>query len=178
MSSLGKIIDNSFDPILESSKENTYKFFENYYDNITLTKTNATEDDYAIYMTKIHSLLQKDIRYIIVIVLGDKHAVGTKKQLSELNWVSLQSRVLQSLNHNIPLETHTYQLKKNTPFNEHIFAIERGDHYVHYKCKAMPIVITLLNLPNQSTEYSDKGSIVAALETFSTLVTFSNEVNK
>lgn len=165
MANYGQLLDD-FQP----EKENVYKAFSDYFNNPTLTKIKNVDNHYSVYMAKTYCLLSTECRYIVVIVELDQENEGSSKQLKDINWVSFQTRTLSD-NHNLP--PHNYNVVSKGPLLSKITRIKKDDNGSTYRCEDFPIQIMLLNTPKKNNfSYQDNGNVIAALETWETIVTF------
>ena len=159
------------DPILGfeyTSKLQVYNLIIEYFGDAILQK-NKDVNGYSMYITKNYCLLSKECRYILVFVKQDENPVGTKLNLSNLEWDSIQTRTLP----NEPgLPTHNYTPSAQAKINYPIIRSVKNDDSSEYTCNELPIVVTLLDKKNSN--YAQKGSIVSAIETYSTVITFSD----
>jgi len=161
MAQYGEILD-----AYEPDKDRMYKVFEDYFGNPTLTKMKDVNGN-SMYITKIACLLGNECRYLICFVLIDGFPVETKRPLSDMRWLSLQTR---SLTERYNLPSHTYKTIREGPLYAVINRTDVTSEASTYKCDAFPIVVTLLHKKGES-DYQSRGNIVAALETYSTIIT-------
>jgi hypothetical protein len=127
--------------------------------------------NYSMYMTKIHALLGIEYRYIIAFVYKDNSAIGTTSPLIDLRWQSLQTRGLQE-DHNIPPQS--YIPRKLPSINKRITLTHRDPNQYVYRTERLPIVVTLLpSSKNKGIEYSQTGTLVTALETYNTILSWT-----
>jgi hypothetical protein len=146
-----------------------YTHFDTYFNHPIMVKT-KDDKNYSMYMTKTYCLLSNMCRYIIVFVPKDNNPVNTKEKLSNLLWESLQTRTLTN---NHTLLSHVYQPRKLNELNLPIHRLNVSDTSSTYSCNDLPITITILH-QNNKNEYQDKGNIIAALETYQTIITINN----
>lgn len=158
----GEILSD-FDP----QKEKLYQDFDEYFNYPVMTKIKDI-DIYSVYMCKTYCLLSNECRYIIVFIYNDAMPTGTQERLSVLKWHSLQTRTLSD-NHNI--KSHSYQPKKQGPLNVLIKRERVTPEASMYICDTLPLKVTLLHGKNGAIEYHDRGNIIAALETYQTIIT-------
>jgi hypothetical protein len=161
MSHYGEI----FEPY-EPNKDIMYKAFDSYFNSPVLSKIKDVNGT-SMYMTKIVCLLGNEIRYIICFVTQDDLPVGTIEKLSNMRWLSFQTRSLPDT-YNIP--SHRYQPKRDGPLSVVINRINVTPEASTYKCDSFPIIVTLLHKKNES-DYQPTGNVIAALETYSTIIT-------
>lgn len=167
MAEYGKMIDE-----FASVNEDIYKMFVDYLNNPIMVKT-KDEEGYSVYVCKLYCLLNKDCRYIIVFTKIDTNMIGSEIKLKDLNWVSLQTRTLPSDEYS-NISSHGYIPKEKGPLLSKIIRIKIEDEASTYKCDDYPLIITLLHTKNKtSTSYNNRGTIIAALETWETIVTFN-----
>jgi len=153
-----------------TSSQEIRKSFTDYFENPTLNKIKQA-NIYSVYMVKIHCLLATTHRYLIVFVNEDFQNIGFKKQLKDLEWVSLQTRNLEE-NHNT-LPSVIYTPEKITPLQQEINIVTRDDNQSTYHSNPFNLVITILHdKKNSKYQYQPKGTIVSALQTFQTIINF------
>jgi len=172
MSQYAEIISDLDEPKVSSQFSVVESHFDNYFNKPSMTKIKDTYDErekpvYSMYACKLYCLLNRECRYIIAITLYDTLPVGFQTRLSNLNWVSLQTR---SLLDNYQIPTHSYEPTRNTPLNCKITRTKAFDSHSEYTCSLFPVKITLLHTET-SKFYQTEGTIVAALETFQTIIT-------
>ena len=144
-----------------------YQLVDSYFNNPVLTKTENTEQ-YSIYMCKLHSLLSIEKRYIVAVSPIDSHPVGFVEKLIDIKWESFQTR---SLNSNLKLNTHKYNVKRDKQYSIGIKQSGKDDYATYYEMDNYPVVVTLLHT-SKAKKYQPSGNFVNALETFNTVITF------
>jgi len=165
MASYGVIIDE-----FASINENIYKMFVEYFKNPIMTKM-KNESKYSMYASKAYCLLSKECRYIIVFVDRDNFPIKTEKNLSDLYWISLQTRTLTD---QFDIKSHGYQPVAEGPLLEKIERVNITKEASTYKCEELPLIVTLLHTPKKNSDtYQNRGTIIAALETWETIITFN-----
>jgi hypothetical protein len=162
----GQLLDIEYNP----NNNIIYKGFTDYFSNPIMTKIKNVHE-YSMYLTKIHCLLTNIHRYIIVFVIKDVHSIGIKESLKNLYWKSLHTRGLEDV-YNVPL--HTYTPRHMKPLSSIINIVTRDKDKSVYKCEDLGLEVILLHKKNQLHEYNDKGTIISSLETYNTIITFSN----
>jgi hypothetical protein len=161
MSGYGEILE-PFEPELDVM----YKAFISYFNNPLMTKIKNT-DKYSMYMVKNYCLLSKECRYIVCLILQDNNPNGYKQTLDNMRWLSFQTRTL-SQSHE--LESHLYNPKRGGILDSEISRIKTDNNSSTYKCDKFPFTITLLHTKNDINEYSNKGTVISALETYQTII--------
>lgn len=168
MASYGEIIDD-YDP----RREIVYPMFIKYFNNPTLKKVKDT-DKHSMYVCKLYCLLNRDCRYIIAFTDKNDAKPGTLEELKTVNWVSLQTRTLPDNYEDVEI-THGYQAVADGPLMAIINRTNITDKASTYMCEDIPITITLLHTDkNTKDSYQAKGTVIHALETFQTIITFVN----
>lgn len=168
MEKYGEVIDQDYNPIRDA----IYPLFVQYFGNPLMSKSKDI-DDYSMYICKIDALLGIEYRYIIAFVYHDKILPGTQIRLSKLPWLSLQTRTLKD-EHNLP--PHSYVPRRLSNLDKKIVLTYKDSEQYVYKAEGLPIIVTLL--PKDSTksksmmEYNNTGTIVNALETYQTIISF------
>ena len=88
-----------------------------------------------------------------------------------INWISLQTR---NLTDKMNVEVHTYVAVAEGPLIAPIFRTEITKEASTYKCNDLPLTVTLLHTEKKdSNVYQPKGTIIAGIETYETIITFS-----
>ncbi len=151
----------------EPGKEKMYQAFDDYFNHPTMIKIKDV-NGHSMYMSKTYCLLSNECRYIIAFVLQDNIPVRSKEALKTLQWVSLQTRTLPD-QHNLP--PHGYQPKRDGPLNVTIVRTNLTKEVSTYSCNDLPVTVTLLHTKKGSVQYQDRGNIIAALETYNTIIT-------
>ena len=166
MSNYGQRI-SYYDPV----KENIYKEISIYFDNPIMFKIRNVSEKYSVYMCNTHYLMNK-YRYLIAVTNYDPYELRFEQKLSDLEWVSFQTRTLDDY-HKLP--RHTYIPKRQGISSEKITKSYLDPYKSVYDCEHSPLQVTLLHKRKDTQhEYQEKGYIGAALETFSTLLSFKN----
>jgi len=168
MASYGEIIED-YDP----ARELIYKYFTGYFRNPTMTKIKDT-DKYSMYLTKLYCLLNRECRYIIVFTEKTDSPPGSLEELKNINWISFQTRTLSEQYNDV--ETHGYEPLAEGPLLARINRINITKEVSTYSCDSFPITVTLLHTEKNTPDtYQKSGTIINALETFQTIITFNNE---
>jgi len=153
----------------EPEKESIYKHMVEYFNHPVLHKIKDVET-FSVYMAKLYCLLSNECRYIVVFVEKDVNPPGSQKQLDNMFWVSFQTRTMAD-NHDIP--PHSYEPRMYEPLNVLLKRTEVLPGNSIYDCDKYSISVTLLHEDETITNsYQDIGTIVGALETFQTIITF------
>lgn len=160
---------NAFDPVKEEKTRSMYDSFTEYFKDPVMTKTKDVEK-YSMYICKLYCLLSNECRYIIVFVDNDETPIGNTARLSELQWISLQTRTMPD---QYSLISHGYQPRRLESLNKAINRTNITDEYSTYSSPDYPITVTLLHTKT-NTQYQPTGTIVAALETFQTIITINS----
>ena len=169
MSQYGEFLDGGYEP----EKDYVYTLFVNYFNNPIMTKIKDQGNQYSLYANKVYCLLSKECRYIIAITNKDEFSVGTTEELRTMKWISLQTRTLKE-QLKTKVDIHGYEAKAEGPLTAVIRRTKIEDAASTYVCDDLPLTITLLhNERKKSISYQDKGTVIAALETWETIVTFT-----
>ena len=150
-----------------------FKYFNDYFNSPTMTKIKDV-GLFSMYMSKLYCLLSKECRYLVVFVKTDTNQIGYNEQLINLDWVSFQTRTLNSDEYTgISMKNHSYEVVGKGPLLAEIVRDSITPEASLYKCKDLDIVVTLLHTEKNTKEvYRDAGNVISALETFQTIVTF------
>jgi len=169
MSHYGEIIED-FDP----NKDHIYALFVKYFNNPKMVKIKDTSL-YTMYICKLYCLLNRECRFIILFVDKNDLPIGTIDTLDNLQWVSLQTRTLPETEYPDIDVVHGYQAVAQGALTAIINRVKIEDPASTYTCEDIPIIITLLHTDKNTKEsYQNKGSVINALETFQTIITFVN----
>ena len=160
----GQVIDDS---VVDNLSE-IHNYMVQYFDNPILTK-NEEKGISSIYYAKVNTGLMLDNKYLVVIMNRDPSPIGTKKKLSEMNWISLQTRIIRD---NFNCDKFSYRPKKDKPFTDIIRMKEKNDKMVIYHHTSFKnLNITLLYVDKTQVQYPPQGTLTAALETYKTVLT-------
>ena len=166
MEDYGELLDGGYEP----ENDYIYNLFSKYFNNPNMTKI-KNQGNYCLYASKIHCLLNRECRYVIAITNNDGKNIGTVEELRTMKWVSLQTR---SLNENLNAVTHGYTAVAEGPLTAIIRRIDVSKEASTYSCDDLPIVVTLLHTEKKNSDsYQPKGTVIAALETYETIITLS-----
>jgi len=166
MARYGEIIDKEYDP----AKDGIYALFTEYFGNPLMTKLKNV-DQYSVYICKIHALLGIEYRYMILFVHQDKIPLGTQIPMGKLSWISLQTRALQE-EHQIPY--HSYRPRRLSGLEQKIHLVHKDPQQYVYHAEQLPLIITLLPKTRNTMEYNDHGTLVVAIETYQTIISFKS----
>lgn len=166
MTQYGELLDGGYEP----EKDYVYSLFTDYFNNPTMKKY-RNQGNYSLYGCKIYSLLSKESKYLIVITNIDNNSLGTVEELNTIKWISLQTRTMtEQLNVNV----HGYSAVSDGPLKAMIHRTKISKETSTYSCHDLPIIVTLLHTEKKDSHvYQPKGTVIAAIETFETIITFS-----
>lgn len=151
------------------SKKTVYGAFSDFFNNPRMTKLKNTED-YSVYMSKSYCLLNKDCRYLVAFVPLNLMPIKHSEDLLNLEWVSFQTRTLPDKH---DLAPHLYNAKRGGLLDAHIERIDTTDSASTYTCDKLGLVITLLHTKEGLNQYAPTGSVITALETYQTVITWA-----
>jgi len=166
MAHYGQMLDD-----YEPTKDSMYQSFDDYFNHPTMVKIKNV-NSHSMYMSKTYCLLSNECRYIIVFVVQDTMLVGSKEFLKNLHWASLQTRTLQD-HHTLP--AHNYQPLREGPLNVIINRTATTPESSTYSCEKLPLICTLLHSKKGASEYQNRGNIIAALETYNTILVVNED---
>lgn len=164
MAHYGEMLD-----VYEPDKEVIYQAFTAFFSNPTMTKIKDV-GQFSMYMSKTYCLLNRDCRYLVAFVNRDGRAPGTPEEMRNTRWESFQTRTMPE-NHQLP--PHAYKAERGGPLDVPILRTEIGAEASTYSCERLGLTVTLLHTKKGPSEYQDRGTLVAALETYQTIVTFN-----
>jgi hypothetical protein len=161
MAHYGQVFEN-----IDIDNRTMFKHFAEYFNDPVMIKIKDV-DGYSMYMRKTHCLLSKECRYLIAFVTEDQMPPKSQERLIDLDWVSFQTRTLPD-QHDIP--SHSYQPRADGALNAKIERTSKNDDSSSYMCKDLPITVVLLNTKKGVNDYQNQGSVIAALETYNTII--------
>ncbi len=154
-------------------KSKVYRGFVSFFENIGLTKLEDKEQNgmrFSLYQAKVGCLFCVGNMYCVVLVPKDNNMIGTHKLLSELRWISFQTR---NFDHDIQ-ELKSQSFSKEGLLNK-IEVTGRSKTKTTYMCKDLPLKVELLHSgkdPSEMEYSSDTGTLASALETYNCVVSF------
>lgn len=161
----GELVDDTYHP----QQDYIYSLIVKYFKNPSLTKV-KNQNQFSMYVCKIYGLLSKEHRYIIAFTHLNNDPVGTMERLNDIKWINLQTRTLFE---NMQCNTHSYIPSNDTPLNVNISRKETTKQSSMYTCPSLPLSIVLLHTAKKdASSYQNEGTIVAALETYETILSF------
>jgi hypothetical protein len=167
-------------------RETIYNLITNYFDNPKMVKLYDTEpqrgpdgnrgnsggsEGKSVYGCKIYSLLSVDNRYIIAIVKKDTLPINFNVHLKDLNWECFQTRSIRDYPYKFK-SSHKYSIKKSAEYMIPFYVRSRTQDASEYISQEANILITLLNSGKSIYTFGNEGTLVSALETFNTVITF------
>ncbi len=160
---------------IHQEKLKFYSTIVSYFGDALMTKvkefppTSPTSGTFSVYYSKLGCLLCINDRYIACIVKNDPHPIGNQKHLSDMRWVSFQTRTIEHL----PMKLASQTLKTTVPdgIRDKIILQEKlGDRCVYYAQNA-PIKVELL-YDKDNHIYSETGTVQSALDTYNCSISF------
>lgn len=142
-----------------------------YFDHPWMQKVKDENSTTSVYMCRIASLLLNEQRYLVAITSHDTNPIGHTVRLSDLYWTCFQSRVLES-DAFVTVLQHSYVTKRELQMP--VVRTQATPSYSTYRADNLPIEITLLHTSNDVYEYPTKGTLASCLETFRTIVRFTD----
>jgi hypothetical protein len=164
MAHYGKVL-NEYEP----EKEDIYQEINNFFENPRMVKQKDVEG-LSMYMCKTQCLLTNEYRYLIALVMEDKNEIGHFEYLDNLLWVSFQTRTLTE---KFEVPVHSYTPRRGTGIDTPIERQNINQKASDYSCEKFDTcVVTLLHTKEGPNQYQNKGSIITALETYQTVISF------
>lgn len=160
-------------PTTYNTKTEIYKAINNIYKSFQMTKTNQFEN-YGVYKARVECYICSDNRYIVAIVENDNDSIGTVKPLTELNWISFQTRIIKTIDEfkRFNMFPKSYSLPTKSILNDKIIKIGETKEKSVYQTENLPLDVEILHL-NENETFQDKGTVIAALEMYQTVITFN-----
>lgn len=162
-----------YTPILYASDEARalYSDAAAYFNHPRMTKVKDV-DGYSVYMAKTYCLISNECRYIVAFVGADAVDVGSVQALGAMEWICLQTRTLRD-QHDLP--PHNYHPRNTGPLSTPIVRVSSDDEASVYTCAKYPVTVSLLHTKTKTMhDYQARGTLVAALETYETIVTLND----
>ena len=156
-----------FEPNFNVKKDQFRNLIIEYYGNPNLQKVKNTQTQ-SIYMAMLNSNLLANKQYIVTTCQKDNNKIGIIKSLSNLYWNSFQTRTIDNVN----VITFDHIPVKNNKFNIILKIIERNEKFTKYIMNEYPVYITLIHDNVNLYEYPNTGNLIAALDTFKSIITF------
>lgn len=156
--------------------DDTYKIFVDYLKNPVFVKVRTQEDDttkLSLYVNQAPCMLIHEARYVLVFIIEDNEPIGTKKNLSDLMWVSLQFRNLPPYTYNGPLHQYSFIPCIELQQNAKITKIKVTKEASMYSCEQLPLIVTLLHTSKRTAlDYQQNGNLLAAIVSWETIITW------
>jgi hypothetical protein len=135
-------------------RQEIYNQLVDYLGDVVMTKlgTKATSDGtfYGLYYCRVGCMLCVENRYLIAIVANDESIpVGTQMYLSNLQWVSFQTRIIEDFDevnpNNIKIRTQPVKTNKNSLTKCEMQQTENMQDRVRYECSDYyPIIVDIM----------------------------------
>uniref|UniRef100_A0A6C0I6Z2 Uncharacterized protein n=1 Tax=viral metagenome TaxID=1070528 RepID=A0A6C0I6Z2_9ZZZZ len=139
-------------------KQDIYDSIVKYYGDIVMTKLNSksTSDGstYGLYYCRVGCMLCIDNRYILVIVRentnnGVEIPVGTQIYLSNLQWISFQTRSIDDFEtvnpHDIKMKQQNVTNNRNTIIDMEMKLSEELNDRIRYDCSEhYPVTVDIM----------------------------------
>ena len=153
---------------IQQEKERIYKAFSDYYGNPYFVKGKEV-NNYSLYYARKECLLCIDNQFLIVVVNRDYNSIGESERLSNLKWVSFQTRTMEKAP--VSLKSHDVKSILNNDINEKITLVEKTQDRCVYQPDYSPLKIELM-FDEDYSNYSGTGTIKSSLETYNCVITF------
>lgn len=152
-----------------------YRTITDYFQDPVLVKTRTKShvDGMDMYVGQSVSYLLKERRFLLVMVTrADDIPYGTASRLSRLMWKTLQTRVIVDDDEFIdPVREFSYDVRREAFHGYTLSRVDTTDDWTQYRVDPyLPLTVFLFHKKKGAFEYSPTGTLVAALETFQTLL--------
>jgi hypothetical protein len=149
------------------------------YDGIVFTKVSETSaPSLSIYKAVVEpNTSSPDVKYLVVIVPNAEAVpLGVEKRLSELNWISFQTR--STLNPQVEfggfrLRPQRYTIPANSVLHDRIKCVSETPKKWIYKSNNLPIQLEVL-IQKENENFAQEGTVIACLEMYQTILSFIN----
>jgi len=158
-----------FEPNFNLNKDKFRALIVEYYQNPRLQKVKDTKTQ-SVYMAMVSNQLLAKKQYIVVTCTKDKYPIGKISYLVYLQWNSFQTRYLE----NSSTIIMSYIIPSLSKFDIKLQLIERQEEISRYKTLGdFSVYVSLLHDNKNLYEYPNLGTLISALETFKTIITFN-----
>lgn len=149
-----------------------YRESVEYFGDPEMHLASSTPQEW-VYMTRLQSFLMNENHFLIAMVdrkLTDESS--KKRRLSDLPFHVLQTRNLLDYEKYLWLPVHPHTTNYSSPFSRSVvFRTSSTPEYSVYSSPRFPnIHLSLLHKRNQENEYTARGTLGTALETFQCLI--------
>lgn len=155
-----------------------YDTIAGYYQNPSMIKIPPREETgMDLFAIRVSSMLLKDRRFLFVLCPPDPTIpVGSRLPMRSIQWEILQARSIVDDDDLASLPVMKYDIQRNA-FKDYRLIRDNGtDDWTSYRSSpSLPLIIHLLHRKKGRHEYSAEGTIVAALETYQTILTFTKD---
>jgi hypothetical protein len=142
--------------------------FVKYFEDPIMTKIKDI-GKYSMYMTRNNFSVGIENRYIIAFINKNSLEMKSMCYFNELKWVSLQTRTLPD-EHDI--KRHSYVPDKNSQLIKKITLSSKNEKAYNYNIEELPLTVTLIPPKPGLNEYKDSGTLISAIETYNTIITW------
>jgi len=151
------------------SVKNIQDLVDSYFNSPTLEKI-KDDSTVSVYMCKISTLLAGlNQRYLIAITSRDKHPIGTRILLANINWKSFQSRTLSGMKHD--MIKHSYAPNQDPSFMVNVSMTTRDEDHTEYMIDGYRgMIVSLIHKNKNVYEYPPTGNLASCFETFQTVI--------
>lgn len=155
------------------NKEEIYNNFIKYYGDLELRRTKEIGKNWLVYSCKVKNFLTQN-RYIHVVIKYDFN-IPVKINLSNLEWLSFQTRTNDEYIENIEEYTLELNTNKKELFKEKIVLKDRNKEKTVYFSTLKPLKIELIHEAKKKNifQYPDELKLYQALETYKCVINLS-----
>lgn len=148
-------------------KQDIYNSIVEYYGDVILTKLNSksTSDgtNYGLYYCRVGCMLCIDNRYLLVIVKEENKQnipIGTQMYLSNLHWISFQTRSIDDFEtvnpYNIKIKQQNVNNNRNRIIDMEMKYLDDLQDRVRYECSEFyPITVDIMKKKSKEKNIYD-----------------------
>lgn len=155
------------------------------FDNPRMRRVRVLEKyntNVSIFVTRVSCLLLNERRFLIAVVPSVADEMPSEMPLSQLEWISFQTRTLEDENWMEDIPVHSYNLKRGDVFSKWVLLLweprqaskggeaESSSDFVmkdfQWFSFQETLMFSLLHKRKGVQEYGTRGTIVGALETY------------
>lgn len=156
-----------------SMSDKLYDAIQQCFPGLIMTKTSSS-GNYGIYKARIDCLLcSSGTRFCVAIVPNDDLQIGSRIKLSALRWISFQTRWQEETDefNKFNMKSQHFEKAEGTILDDKIRLAKQDKTKYYYDPDSLPIRIELLATdPKNNNEYSPTGTVLSALDLFSTVL--------
>jgi hypothetical protein len=154
-------------------KQNARELFVEYFGDVLMTKLDY-KNQYSFFYARIDNLMAKNNQFLVVITTNDYTPLSETRRLSELQWISFQTRTLDELPNKQMIKAEKIKQATSGLLTDKISLTsilnDRQEYTVTDPDSNLPIDIQLLYVPPKIKSYAHSGTVRSALDTYQCII--------